>query len=137
VADYEMSRNIVMRQKQSAANEANHIVTTGVDLVLGTLRAELTQLLDDVKALVDQLDGATTPAQAIEADAGPAWRQLTVLADAYRDLRAAQGRLMMRAAQQVWRNCSPHLLGEDTANLAVIKNLDDIWPDWRWGGTQT
>lgn len=134
LADFESKRHIVMRQKQMAANQANQIVMTGADLVLRALQEALVQLVNEATQLVGQLNGAATAEQAIAADAGPAWRQLTELADSYQDLRAGQAWVMMRTAPQQWRSCTPDLPGSDHANLAFLKGIDDLWPSWRRGG---
>ncbi|CQD07425.1 hypothetical protein BN000_01483 [Mycobacterium europaeum] len=134
-ASYELSRNIVITEKQLAANRANHIVDTSLDLCLGALASDLTQLMQGAEHWVAELNGATTAEEAIAADAGPAWRSLTNFAAEYRDIRAAQSWLIGRAPQQIWRSCTPDLPGEDHANEAFIMNLADIWPNWRQGGT--
>jgi hypothetical protein len=129
-----LRRNIVVQQKQQAANQASQLVASGADLVLRTLQTDLTELLGLVADIIPDLNGATTPAEAIAKDAGAAWKELTDLASKYQDIRVSQSWLMMRASSQTWRNCSPDLPGEDHANIAFIKNVDDIWPAWRKGG---
>jgi hypothetical protein len=134
LAEYEAKRSLVQGRLLEAATSAQSILSSGVDLILGALQGNLTQLLDDTGQLVAELGGAATAEQAIAADASPAWRQLTALAADYQDLRSAQGWVMMRAPQQIWRSCLPDLPGEDHANEAFIKNINDIWPAWRQGG---
>jgi hypothetical protein len=34
------------------------------------------------------------------------------------------------APRHYWTTCRPILGGEDTGSLAVIRNLDDVWPSW-------
>ena len=63
-----------------------------------------------------QLGGATAAEQAITADAGTEWKQLTVLADAYDALRESQTFVMIRGAASVWQSATPQFSGEDHAN---------------------
>jgi hypothetical protein len=138
LVEYEARRRIVQKRLHEEANRAQSIFNTGADLILGALQSDLTKLLDRVAKTVPDLDGATTAQQAIAADAGPAWRQLTELASQYQELRDAQTFVMLKSPVQLWKSCTPSLPGEDHANLCFVKNLEDIWgPAWRQPGMRT
>lgn len=134
LAEYEARRRIVQTRLHEEANRAQSIFNSGVDLILGALQNDLTELLGDAERLVAELDGATTPAEAIANDVGAAWRQLTDSADEYQTIRHAQEFVMLRASTSLWKSCTPSLPGESHANLAYIRNLGAVWPNWRQHG---
>jgi hypothetical protein len=136
LAEYESKRKIVQRRRQEEANRAQSIFGTGIDLIFGALQANLTRLLAEVAAIAPELAGATTAEQAIAADAGAAWKQLTELAGEYHDIRTAQTFVLLKAPYELWKSCTPATTGEnaDHANLAFIRNIDTLWPDWRRPG---
>jgi hypothetical protein len=134
VADYEARRRIVQGRREVEANRALSIFTGGVDLILGVLQGDLTNILSRAAKVIPELAGATTPAQAIEADAGAAWKRLAELADDYSELRTAQEFVMLRGSVDLWRSCTPSMPGENHANQAYLKNIGDLWNNWRQPG---
>jgi hypothetical protein len=137
LTEYQSRRLLVQRRRQQESSRAQSILAGGLDLILGALQGNLTHVLERVAAIVPELDGATTAAQAVEADAGAQWKQIDELASEYESLRRAQTFVMMRGPSQLWKSCTPAMLGEDHANLAFIRNIGDIWPDWRQPGMRT
>jgi hypothetical protein len=134
LTDYEARRRIVQSRRELAANQAQSIFNTGADLILGVLQDELTKLLNRAAGVLPELGGATTPAEAIATDAGAAWKQFGALSDEYSELRSAQTFVMLRASVGLWRSCTPSLPSEDHCNLAFIRNIDELWPNWRQYG---
>jgi hypothetical protein len=137
LVEYESRRRLVQRRRQEESNRAQSIFVSGIDLILGALQSQLTRLLEQSAPIVAELDGATTAEQAIEADAGAAWKQLTGLAGEYQSLRAAQTFVMMRGPYHLWKSCTPAVAGDDHANLCFLKNVADLWPDWQQPGMAT
>jgi hypothetical protein len=134
IAEQNERRRIVQTRRQRAASRAQSIFMGGVDLILEILNDDLTALLKRVEKIIPELDGATTPAEAIAADAGAPWKRLTELADDYDGLRQAQTFVMIRGAASLWHSVTPQFPGEDHANQAFIRNLNDLWPAWRQPG---
>ena len=133
-ADYEARRRIVQTRRERAASRAKSIFTAGVDLILGSLQHDLTTLLERAGKIIPELGGATTAAQAIDADAGTAWKRITELAEDYDGLRQAQTFVMLRGSVSVWQSSTPQFPGDDHANQAFLRNVDDLWPNWRQPG---
>lgn len=134
IADYEARRRIVQSRRERAASRAQSIFIGGVDLILGSLQNDLTALLERVTQALPELGGATTAEQAIAADAGAAWKQLTALADDYDALRQAQTFVMIRGSVSLWQSSTPQFPGEDHANEAFIRNIAELWSNWRQPG---
>lgn len=134
IAEYEARQKIVQARRERAVSRAQSIFVGGVDLILGSLQNDLTALLKRVAKVVPELGGATTAEQAIAADAGATWKRITELADAYAELRSAQEFVMLRGSVSLWQSSTPQFPGEDHANQAFIRNIDDLWPNWRQPG---
>jgi hypothetical protein len=64
---------------------------------------------------------------AVSGVAGPQWKQLRDLADDYAKLHRAQHNLM--PAEVVYN--AKALFGDEHASDLYLKNLDDLWPNWR------
>lgn len=132
VARHDRHRQRVLAIKQHASADAAAVFTANVNPIFRALHAELEKLLDNAADAVSQLDGARTAEQAIAGDCGPAWRTLLDLAGEYSALRSSQEWLLLNVAfRMYWATCRPTLPGEDHQNLAYIKNLPDLWPNWR------
>lgn len=129
-ARHAQRRALLAAVAADARDSAARIVAGSTDEILVELHDSLTRLLDDARGLVQQLGGATTPAEAIAADAGPAWRALGELAEQYQILRAGQDVVMSHGALQHWTQATA-TRGEAHANDAYLRNLDKIWANWR------
>ena len=138
VAKYEKHRQRILTVKQRATGNAMSIFTGKINWLLRGLGDDLTQLMAEIADVDRALDGAETAEQAITLGVTDPWKRLCDLADDYSTLRSAQDYLMISVApRQYWASCRPILGGSDTANLAHIRNLDDVWPDWRQPGMRT
>jgi hypothetical protein len=137
LAEHEARRKIVQTRLHEEANRAQSIFNTGIDLILGALQQDLSRILGDAERLVAQLDGASTATMAIAGDVGPAWQQLTELSDEYQTLRQAQQFVLARAPIQIWKSCTPELPGESHANQAYLKNIGELWRNWRQPGLRS
>jgi hypothetical protein len=133
-ARLEHERRLILTVRQRAGADANAAFLNGIDHMLADLHHDLMGMLDNVADIANQLNGATTAAQAVEVDAGAAWKRLAELTTDYQTLRAAQHVIMLRAPRELWISCTPTLGGEPHANLAYIRNIGSIWANWRQPG---
>jgi hypothetical protein len=137
-AQYQKQRQLIATVKQRATGNAMSIFASNVNGLLRGLNDDLTRLLAEVSVVDRELGGADTAEQAVTLDAAPAWKRLRDLAVDYDTLRDAQTYLLLNVASRTyWTSCRPILGGEDHANLAYIRNLDDVWSDWRRPGLHT
>jgi hypothetical protein len=90
----EQTRGLLLTVNRDARSTASSIYAANTDLMLTHFHDELTGLLSDVSSIAARLGGASTPAEAIARDLGGEWRQLTVLTEAYKELRDAQRTVM-------------------------------------------
>lgn len=129
-------RAVLLDLKQRAEGTARGICAQNVNQLLARLNANLSDLLDDATDVVGgQLGDATSPEEAILVDAGAGWKRLTQLADDYAQLRDAQRQVMAHApADYTISARRADGTGEDHASDLFLKNIDDLWPDWRTGG---
>lgn len=104
------------------------------DRILATLSADLADLMTNVDKHVTRLDGAYTAAQVIAAGAGDTWNELTALRRDYDQIRDAQKFVM---ADDMARHASRHWYDDPMASRLVIRNIDDLFPEWRDGGSTT
>jgi hypothetical protein len=131
-AQYESRRKFILGAQHRASAEAANIFNSNINSLLHDLAERLTRLMADVTGVVAELNGAATAEQAVALDVGPAWKRLRDLAGEYETLRSGQEWLLLHVApRQYWVSCRPSLGGEDHCNLAYLRNLDDLWPDWR------
>jgi hypothetical protein len=130
----ERLRNLLVDLKQRAEGHATAVLEASTDFILTALHEELTEVLNNAGQVAGQLDGVANAEQAIAADLGPAWKRLSVLADDYDQLRAAQQTVMLRNAFEYFRSAQPADGGEDIASDLHLRNLDQIWPSWRTPG---
>ncbi|KAA1248761.1 hypothetical protein F0Q45_18755, partial [Mycobacterium simiae] len=116
----------------SAENQARVAASTIGNQVLVACQGELEVLLEDVADVADELGGIRSADKAIAADLGPTWKRLCGLVDDYEEIRRFQ---LSRTSQDLVQRSRPSQGGEDHASDLYIKNLDDIWPEWRTGGS--
>ncbi|WP_407686008.1 hypothetical protein [Mycobacterium sp. HUMS_1102779] len=132
---HEQRRGVLIQLERDARSTASSSFRMNVNPALAKLNAELTAVLNEVAAIADELDGATTPAEAIDKDLGAQWKRLPALHNDYRELREAQDRLMTAAPADYSMNARrKDGGGEDHASDLYIANLDEIWPQWRGRG---
>jgi hypothetical protein len=91
-------------------------------------------LLERAAKSIPELGGATTAAQAIDADAGAVWKRITELADDYSALRQAQTFVTLRGSVSLWQSSAPQFPGDDHANEAFLRNIGQLWGNWRQPG---
>ncbi|ULP45941.1 hypothetical protein [Mycolicibacter virginiensis] len=120
-----------------AQMRAETIIVTKIDDVLAALNCELENQLADAARIVDKLGPVRTAGQAIEADVAPAWKALTKLSGDYELLRAGQELVMTQCASQAWRSAGSWGGREAPASTAYLRNIDELWPDWRNPGQGT
>lgn len=118
--------NLLRGLLKEAENRAQ-LITPDTNAILRAYHKRLTQLLDEVADIAEQLDGVDTADKAIAADRGPEWRKLLQLADDYQVLRRAQ---LSVVPDEVIRSAKGQD-GEELASDLFVRNLDDIWPTWR------
>ena len=121
-------RGVLLSLAKEANERAASIYQRLTSHILAAYQEELTLLLAEVKQLATVLDGIDTPAEAIANDHGPQWKQLTELAEDYQTLRSAQRAQM---STDVLISAAPVAGGDDHASDLYLKNLDELWPNWR------
>ncbi|OMC33433.1 hypothetical protein A5739_08820 [Mycobacterium colombiense] len=111
-------------------------IASNTDALCRSLADDLAQLMDSVAAVVDELKGARTPAQVIDLGVADAWKKLPTLRTEYDRIRAAQELVMAREAE--WQHAKSDRYHDDPlASDMALANLDDIFPRWRDGHTDT
>lgn len=130
----EKQRGVLLTLANTAGNQARSIRAAAEQRILTRYHQELQQLLADVRAVSDELGTVTTAGEAIAADLGPAWKRLASLSEDYLDLRAAQ---LGRVDAQTKYETSPDFPGEPHASDLYLRNLDDLFPNWRLGGNDS
>jgi hypothetical protein len=100
------------------------------DRILTALHDALVEVMDQVSAVVDRLDGARTPEQVIDRGVGDVWKGLRPLRDDYDAIRQAQEWQMAGEDQLTWSR-STYLLDDALATDTAIRNLDEIFVAWR------
>lgn len=128
----EKRRGVLLTLANEAKNKAQSLANLAAPRILAGYQSELKRLLTDVRAVSDELGAVDTATKAIAADASPQWKQLAELADEYATLRAAQ---LSNVSSDVQFATSPNFPGEPHASDLYLRNLDDLWPAWRQGGT--
>jgi hypothetical protein len=106
------------------------VVTVETDRILTSLHDALVEVMDQVAAVVDRLNGARTPQQVIDAGVSDAWKELRPLRTEYDQVRTAQEWAMAGEDQHVGSR-SHYLLGDPLATDIAIANLDTVFPGWR------
>lgn len=127
--DWERRRGVLLTLRRDADGTATAMLNDLRDEFLAGYGGELERLLDEVRDVAAQLDGATTAADAIAADCGPAWKALSQLAADYGVLRAEQRKLVPLGYQM--KSVPESYAAEEHASDLYIGNLDQIWPEWR------
>lgn len=120
-------RGVLLSFIADAENRAA-VTAADTDSILAAYHGRLTELLSAAKEIVDQLDGAATPTEAIDKGVTLQWKALTALADDYQALRAAQ---MSQIPTEIAVSARPAAGGEDHASDCYLQNLDTVWPTWR------
>lgn len=113
-----------------AAERAMRSAIDDPDRLLTVLADDLDELMTQLAAVVSQLNGATTPTEAIERDSVNAWRELPALRREYDSLRHAQQLVMLDDPHSAMNNRSDHL-DDPLASDLILRNLDQILPSWR------
>ncbi|WP_461479845.1 hypothetical protein [Mycobacterium sp. HUMS_1102779] len=132
IAIAEQERAILVDVQQRATAAARTCAVQNIDALLTHLNTQLMALLDDAKAIVDQLGGATTPEEAVANDAGPQWKTLGELANDYATLRDAQREVMYLAPADVNMGARrANGRGDDHASRLFLRNISAVWPDWQ------
>lgn len=131
-------RNRALGRQRAAIAGVNSILTANVDHVLNQLHLRLVEVLlkaaPDAEALIAA--GVDTAEQAIEHGLVSEWSRLQqeVWPD-YQMLRGAQEALHLHVApKRIWMSARPSIDDEDPATLLWLKNLPQLWPDWRERG---
>lgn len=135
---HERWRNRASGRQQAAIRAANSLLHSNLDHILNQLHLRLIETLlkatPNLKALVAA--GVDTADQAIETGLVAEWARLAQ--DTWPDyamLRQSQEFLHLHiASTNIWRSARPSFDGEDPASLLWIKNLPELWPDWRERG---
>lgn len=132
IARLEKHRARILNVRQRALSSASSILSSKVNWLLRGLDDTLTALLAEVADVDRDLDGASTPEQAIGRGVTEHWKRLRDLAGDYSSLRSAQDWCMLNLAPKTyWQTCRPVLGGPDHANLSWLRGLDDVHPSWR------
>lgn len=124
-------RAILTEFRSVAQSRANTAASSIADEVLVGCHHELVKLLDEAADLAEELDGVDSAEKAIAADLGQAWKRLRELADDYSTLRRFQ---ISHVNSEMVSRSRPSAGGEEHASDLYIRNLDDLWPEWRTGG---
>lgn len=130
---HQRRRAILTELVASAQNQARVAAGSIRESVLKASHGELVQLLDEVKQLAGELGGVRSAEAAVAADLGPEWKRMTTLAEDYNTLRSFQ---MARMDTTIVTQSRPSEGGEEHASDLYIRNLDDLWPEWRVGGAR-
>jgi hypothetical protein len=137
-ARYDRWRNRAISRQNNAIASANSMLHVHVDAVLRELNLYLREVLARVEPDAEVLiaAGVDTADKAIETGLVPEWSRLQQEAwPDYRTLRDSQEAIALHIApQRMWITARPSIDGEDPANLLWIKNLPELWPDWRERG---
>jgi hypothetical protein len=99
------------------------------DRILTSLAADLAEIMNQVRQAVERLDGARTPAEAIDRGVTDAWRDLQPLRDELETLWTAQD-WVMAGDQRVIHSRSQHI-DDPLATDLRIANLDEVFSDWK------
>lgn len=97
------------------------------DRTLASLDTDMTQLINEVASVATELAGATTPEEAIAANKAKPWNKLAGLRADYDTIRAAQ----QHVSGHSWYDTQSHYMDDPLANLAAIRNIDDVFTHWR------
>ena len=121
-------RGVLLSLAKEANERAASIYQRLTSHILAAYQEELTLLLAEVKQLATVLDGIDTPAEAIADDHGhngsssPNSPRTTRLCVAPNEPRCQRMRSISAA---------PVAGGDDHASDLYLKNLDELWPNWR------
>ena len=99
------------------------------DRILTSLASDLDGIMANTAQVVARLDGARTPAEAINQGVADVWQELTPLRDEYDHVRQAQD-WTMAGDQRVIHCRSRYLHDDELATDLAIANLDEIFPGW-------
>jgi hypothetical protein len=98
------------------------------DRLLQSLADDLDELMDHLKTTVTQLNGASTPTEAINNDTVTVWRELPELRRTYDSIRHAQELVML---DTLGMNHRSDYVNDPLADDTHIRNLDAVLPGWR------
>jgi hypothetical protein len=121
-------RRAVLTEFIAAAGNRAAISSPDTGAILAAYDAKLDELLGAAEELVDQLNGAKSPDEAIDRGVAPAWKALAQVADDYRSLRTAQ---LQEMPLDLVVSARTSVGGEDHASDLFLRNLDTLWPTWR------
>jgi hypothetical protein len=131
-------RNRALGRQQAAIRAANALLHNNLDHLLNRLHLHLVDVLltatPDMTALVTA--GVDNADQAIEHELVAEWARLQQSTwHDYELLRSSQEFLMLNiASDTIWRTATPSFDGEPPASLLWLKNLPELWTDWRERG---
>jgi hypothetical protein len=107
------------------AADRDGAVTDGSDAILGHLHGQLLAALDVARKALADLGGARTPAQALQADAGPAWKTLNQAAEDVAAIRAAQTLVVDKTWWSGGRGRDPRW-----PDASIISNTPAVFPTY-------
>lgn len=99
--------------------------------LLGSLADDMARLMADVGGVVARLDGARTPAEAIEGGTADTWRALSAIRESYDAIREAQATITLAADTSAFERAASQYIDDPLASDLALANLDDILPGWR------
>lgn len=108
------------------------------DPLLASLAEDLDTLMEQVDAVVAQLRGAATAAEAITFGVAEKWKELAALRRTYDEIRDAQlavmngddvGKDWIQMARSSY--LTDHGIDDPLATDTALANVDEIWPSWR------
>ncbi|OBF86948.1 hypothetical protein A5791_19830 [Mycobacterium sp. 852002-51163_SCH5372311] len=132
-ARLERRRGVLIALASQAQGQAAAVSRSIRNEVLAGFHRELERLLDDAAEVVAELGDVSSAQEAIASDRGPAWKRLCELADDYATLRRFQ---LARIDDDIVTRSKPTAGGEEHASDLYIRNLDDVWREWRTGGAR-
>jgi hypothetical protein len=106
------------------------VAVTETNNILAHLDDALTDVMDRVAGVVDNLNGARNAQQVIDAEVGDTWKQLRPLRDEYDKLRTAQQWAMAGEDALTWSR-SDYLWDDQVASDLILANLDELYPQWK------
>jgi hypothetical protein len=87
IGQYEKDRARIQAVKRSAQGTASSALAGSVNMVFRGLNDDMTRLLAEVADIAHELDGASSPSEAIGRGVTEPWKRLCDLADDYSTLQ--------------------------------------------------
>lgn len=134
--DHNHQRSVLDDLAKQAAERASIIVSSQAPTILSALNDNLGTVLDVVRSLAKDLDGALTADQAVAAGkkASDAWRLLPSSKSDYDQIRTAQNIVMIETYPGENLRARSNNNGDPLARDTYLANLDEIWPTWSVAG---